>query len=210
MHSSLWQIPSSRFDVLINIWLAVSLIGKLVHCSVLTPYYKEDVLFSSQALEDQNEDGVSILFYLQKIYPGSLEMSKYRGLHDSIIPLKSSWISKYFLFLGFLVDEWKHFLQRVDCNTEEELRETEQLEDELRLWASYRGQTLTRTGIFSSILCHSFYILFSWEQLSDSNVFRSLIHWQLLHFLTVRGMMYYRQALVLQAFLDMARDEGIS
>lgn len=210
MHSSLWQIPSSRFDVLINVWLAVSLIGKLVHCSVLTPYYKEDVLFSSQALEDQNEDGVSILFYLQKIYPGSLEMSKYRGLHDSIIPLKSSWISKYFLFLGFLVDEWKHFLQRVDCNTEEELRETEQLEDELRLWASYRGQTLTRTGIFSSILCHSFYILFSWEQLSDSNVFRSLIHWQLLHFLTVRGMMYYRQALVLQAFLDMARDEGIS
>lgn len=210
MHSSLWQIPSSRFDVLINIWLAVSLIGKLVHCSVLTPYYKEDVLFSSQALEDQNEDGVSILFYLQKIYPGSLEMSKYRGLHDSIIPLKSSWISKYFLFLGFLVDEWKHFLQRVDCNTEEELRETKQLEDELRLWASYRGQTLTRTGIFSSILCHSFYILFSWEQLSDSNVFRSLIHWQLLHFLTVRGMMYYRQALVLQAFLDMARDEGIS
>ncbi|XP_052143710.1 callose synthase 3-like isoform X2 [Oryza glaberrima] len=104
--------------------------------SVLTPYYKEDVLFSSQALEDQNEDGVSILFYLQKIYP----------------------------------DEWKHFLQRVDCNTEEELRETEQLEDELRLWASYRGQTLTRT---------------------------------------VRGMMYYRQALVLQAFLDMARDEDL-
>jgi hypothetical protein len=43
---------------------------QLVYCSVLTPYYKEDVLFSSQALEDQNEDGVSILFYLQKIYPG--------------------------------------------------------------------------------------------------------------------------------------------
>ncbi|EEC74308.1 hypothetical protein OsI_09576 [Oryza sativa Indica Group] len=95
---------------------------------------------------------------------------KISRLHDSIIPLKSSWISKYFLFLGFLVDEWKHFLQRVDCNTEEELRETEQLEDELRLWASYRGQTLTRT---------------------------------------VRGMMYYRQALVLQAFLDMARDEDL-
>ncbi|KAF0934523.1 hypothetical protein E2562_025619 [Oryza meyeriana var. granulata] len=104
--------------------------------SVLTPYYKEGVLFSSQALGDQNEDGVSILFYLQKIYP----------------------------------DEWKHFLERVDCKTEEELRETEQLEDELRLWASYRGQTLTRT---------------------------------------VRGMMYYRQALVLQAFLDMARDDDL-
>ncbi|GJN22579.1 hypothetical protein PR202_gb10159 [Eleusine coracana subsp. coracana] len=68
--------------------------------------------------------------------------------------------------------EWKNFLERVDCKNEEELRfrETEQTEEELRLWASYRGQTLTRT---------------------------------------VRGMMYYRQALVLQAFLDMARDDGI-
>ncbi|RLN07693.1 callose synthase 3-like [Panicum miliaceum] len=58
----------------------------------------------------------------------------------------------------------------VHCKNEEELRETEQSEEELRLWASYRGQTLTRT---------------------------------------VRGMMYYRQALVLQAFLDMARDEDL-
>jgi hypothetical protein len=27
---------------------------------------------------------------------------------------------------------------------------------------------------------------------------------------TVRGMMYYRKALELQAFLDMAKDDGIS
>ncbi|KAK1611629.1 hypothetical protein QYE76_035302 [Lolium multiflorum] len=104
--------------------------------SVLTPYYKEDVLFSSQNLEESNEDGVSILFYLQKIYP----------------------------------DEWKNFLERVDRKTEEEVREDETLEDELRLWASYRGQTLTRT---------------------------------------VRGMMYYRKALELQAFLDMAKDDDL-
>uniref|UniRef100_A0A0E0E6M9 1,3-beta-glucan synthase n=1 Tax=Oryza meridionalis TaxID=40149 RepID=A0A0E0E6M9_9ORYZ len=103
--------------------------------SVLTPYYKEDVLFSSHNLEEPNEDGVSILFYLQKIYP----------------------------------DEWKNFLDRVDRKSEEELREDETLEEELRLWASYRGQTLTRT---------------------------------------VRGMMYYRKALELQAFLDMAKDDG--
>ncbi|PUZ78420.1 hypothetical protein GQ55_1G451200 [Panicum hallii var. hallii] len=111
-------------------------VRQMLPFSVLTPYYKEDVLFSSQALEEPNEDGVSILFYLQKIYP----------------------------------DEWKNFLERVDCKNEDELRETEQSEEELRLWASYRGQTLTRT---------------------------------------VRGMMYYRQALVLQAFLDMARDEDL-
>ncbi|EEC81348.1 hypothetical protein OsI_24536 [Oryza sativa Indica Group] len=104
--------------------------------SVLTPYYKEDVLFSSHNLEEPNEDGVSILFYLQKIYP----------------------------------DEWKNFLDRVDRKSEEELREDETLEEELRLWASYRGQTLTRT---------------------------------------VRGMMYYRKALELQAFLDMAKDDDL-
>ncbi|KAF3498742.1 hypothetical protein DY000_02056373 [Brassica cretica] len=45
------------------------------------------------------------------------------------------------------------------------------LEEELRLLASYRGQTVTKT---------------------------------------VRGMMYYRKALELQAFLDMAKDEGAS
>ncbi|KAL6630116.1 hypothetical protein ACP70R_029881 [Stipagrostis hirtigluma subsp. patula] len=33
---------------------------------VLTPYYREDALFSSQALAEQNDDGVSILLYLQK------------------------------------------------------------------------------------------------------------------------------------------------
>ncbi|MBO8631092.1 hypothetical protein INO08_15415, partial [Staphylococcus aureus] len=84
--------------------------------------------------EEQNEDGVSILFYLQKIYP----------------------------------DEWKNFLERLNFDSEEDLRKNEELEEELRLWASYRGQTLTRT---------------------------------------VRGMMYYRKALELQAFLDMAKDD---
>ena len=38
--------------------------------SVLTPYYKEDVLYSVEELNKENEDGISILFYLQKIYPG--------------------------------------------------------------------------------------------------------------------------------------------
>ena len=39
-------------------------------CSALTPYYNEHVLFSIKELEEENEDGVSTLFYLQKIYPG--------------------------------------------------------------------------------------------------------------------------------------------
>ncbi|GFZ00643.1 glucan synthase-like 12 [Actinidia rufa] len=110
-------------------------VRNMLSFSVLTPYYTEDVLFSMSHLEKPNEDGVSILFYLQKIFP----------------------------------DEWTNFLERVGYNSEEELKGSVELEEKLRLWASYRGQTLTKT---------------------------------------VRGMMYYRQALELQAFLDMAKDEG--
>ncbi|KAJ4711705.1 Callose synthase [Melia azedarach] len=111
-------------------------VQNMLSFSILTPYYSEDVLFSINGLEKPNEDGVSILFYLQKIFP----------------------------------DEWMNFLERVNCTGEEELRAKEELEEALRLWASYRGQTLTRT---------------------------------------VRGMMYYRKALELQAFLDMAKDEEL-
>ncbi|KAK1390765.1 1,3-beta-glucan synthase [Heracleum sosnowskyi] len=111
-------------------------VRNMLSFSVLTPYYTEEVLFSLHDLEVPNEDGVSILFYLQKIFP----------------------------------DEWNNFLERMNCNSEEELRMLDELEEELRLWASYRGQTLTKT---------------------------------------VRGMMYYRKALELQAFLDMAKDEDL-
>lgn len=53
-----------------------------------------------------------------------------------------------------IVDEWNNFLERMNCNSEEELRMLDELEEELRLWASYRGQTLTKTGkrfIFLSV-----------------------------------------------------------
>jgi hypothetical protein len=62
------------------------------------------------------------------------------------------------LLLTSLSDEWKNFLKRVECKNEEELREDEGLEEELRLWASYRGQTLTRTGM-TYLLCSSFSFL---------------------------------------------------
>jgi hypothetical protein len=58
-------------------------------------------------------------------------------------------------------DEWKNFLERVDRKTEEEVREDETLEDELRLWASYRGQTLTRTGILLHPSMPALYVMLS-------------------------------------------------
>ncbi|KAK9085808.1 hypothetical protein Sjap_026219 [Stephania japonica] len=102
--------------------------------SVLTPYYEEEVKYSIEELH-ANQEGVSIMFYMQKIYP----------------------------------DEWKNFLERMECENLDEL-ETKGKNEDIRNWASFRGQTLSRT---------------------------------------VRGMMYYRTALKLQALFDMAKDQDV-
>ncbi|KAL9265167.1 Callose synthase 9-like protein [Drosera capensis] len=118
-------------------------VREMLSFSVFTPYYSEIVLYSMDELRKKNEDGISILFYLQKIYPG--------------------------MFLIFLY-EWKNFLARIgrDENAQEtELFDSPQEVEELRFWASYRGQTLART---------------------------------------VRGMMYYRKALMLQTYVERIAD----
>ncbi|XP_024028224.1 putative callose synthase 8 [Morus notabilis] len=109
-------------------------VRNMLSFSVLTPHYMEDVNFSMKELHSSQRE-VSIIFYMQKIFP----------------------------------DEWKNFLERMGCASLDGLKD-EGKEEDLRKWASFRGQTLSRT---------------------------------------VRGMMYYREALKLQAFLDMAEDEDI-
>ncbi|CAM6088507.1 unnamed protein product [Calypogeia fissa] len=44
-------------------------VRKMLSFSVFAPYYEEDVMYSKQQLVKENEDGISILFYLQKIFP---------------------------------------------------------------------------------------------------------------------------------------------
>ncbi|XP_042413132.1 callose synthase 5-like [Zingiber officinale] len=111
-------------------------VRKMLSFSVMTPYYSEEIVFSKSDLDLENEDGISIIFYLQKIYP----------------------------------DEWNNFMERINCKRESEVWSNEENVLQLRHWASLRGQTLCRT---------------------------------------VRGMMYYRRALKLQAFLDMAQESEI-
>ncbi|XP_022759116.1 callose synthase 7-like isoform X2 [Durio zibethinus] len=61
--------------------------------SVLTPHYKEDVLYSDKELNKENEDGVSILFYLKMIYPDEwtnfLERMNYKPNEEDI----RKWVS---------------------------------------------------------------------------------------------------------------------
>ncbi|XWS12648.1 hypothetical protein CRYUN_Cryun37aG0108100 [Craigia yunnanensis] len=87
-------------------------VEKMMAFSVLTPYYDEEVLYKKVMLQDENEDGISTLFYLQKIYE----------------------------------DEWRNFMERMrreGMDDDDDIWEIK-LRD-LRLWASYRGQTLSRT-----------------------------------------------------------------
>lgn len=87
-------------------------VEKMMAFSVLTPYYDEDVLYKKEGLRKPNDDGISTLFYLQKIYE----------------------------------DEWENFMQRMRADgmkNDDEIFTTKSRE--LRVWASYRGQTLART-----------------------------------------------------------------
>ncbi|KAF8695981.1 hypothetical protein HU200_036860 [Digitaria exilis] len=114
-------------------------VEKMMAFSVLTPYYNEEVLYSKDQLYKENEDGISILYYLQQIYP----------------------------------DEWEYFVERMKregmSDIKELYSEKERLRD-LRHWVSYRGQTLSRT---------------------------------------VRGMMYYYEALKMLTFLDSASEHDL-
>ncbi|KAK1356352.1 hypothetical protein POM88_049608 [Heracleum sosnowskyi] len=44
-------------------------LGEYLIGSVMTPYYSEETVKSKSDLEMENEDGISIIYYLQKIYP---------------------------------------------------------------------------------------------------------------------------------------------
>ncbi|XP_031477694.1 putative callose synthase 8 isoform X3 [Nymphaea colorata] len=135
-------------------------VRSMIPFSVITPYYMEEVTFSEEELHSV-QDAVSIIFYMQTIYPGFyLLNSLFRFFYVHLfLVLSCSSISP---------DEWKNFLERIECG-DSDFTDAEKME-ELRKWASYRGQTLSRT---------------------------------------VRGMMYYKEALKLQAFLDMANEEEI-
>jgi len=89
-----------------------------------------------------------------------------------------------------VLDEWKNFSERIGPKA---------TNDEIRYWASYRGQTLSRTGnpVYRSHLLY--YDLRPWIP--------HLTPIFMVNFL-VRGMMYYKKALRLQAFLDRTSDQG--
>jgi len=69
-----FTLVSSRLSCYVRLflWFSYSYTngGFTLLCSVFTPYYSEIVLYSMNELQKKNEDGITTLFYLQKIYPG--------------------------------------------------------------------------------------------------------------------------------------------
>ncbi|KAF8011957.1 hypothetical protein BT93_I0167 [Corymbia citriodora subsp. variegata] len=53
-------------------------VHKMLSFSVMTPYYSEETVYSRADLESENEDGVSIIFYLRKIFPDEWDNFKER------------------------------------------------------------------------------------------------------------------------------------
>ncbi|KAF5754287.1 putative 1,3-beta-glucan synthase [Helianthus annuus] len=75
-------------------------VRNMLSFSVLTPYYKEDVLYSEDELHRENEDGISILFYLQKIYPDEWKNFHERTKGKRDTPEETDEIRKWVSYRG--------------------------------------------------------------------------------------------------------------
>ncbi|KAK9049637.1 hypothetical protein SSX86_031393 [Deinandra increscens subsp. villosa] len=139
-------------------------VRKMLSFSVMTPYYSEETVYSKSDLDMENEDGISIKYYLRKIFPGS------NNMNATFLLYTTSSVTHMFMWLSASSDEWENFMERINCKEDADIFENDENILQLRHWVSLRGQTLCRT---------------------------------------VRGMMYYRRALKLQAFLDMANEKEI-
>lgn len=53
--------------------------------SVLTPYYKEDVMYDKKQLNDVRDD-VTILYYLRSIFPGKILSRAYPQMFAAFYP----------------------------------------------------------------------------------------------------------------------------
>ncbi|KAF2290622.1 hypothetical protein GH714_014737 [Hevea brasiliensis] len=94
--------------------------------SVLTPYYKEDVLYSEDDLNKENEDGITMLFYLKTIYRDEWKNFEERVDHDPTYSAKEKteflrqWVSYRGQTLARTVRGMMYYKKalEVQCNLE--------------------------------------------------------------------------------------------
>ncbi|GJW18747.1 RNA-directed DNA polymerase, eukaryota, partial [Tanacetum coccineum] len=64
-----WKVINDYLPTRFNLSRRGMDIGTIVCPIVMTPYYSEETLYSKSDLDMENEDGISIMYYLQKIFP---------------------------------------------------------------------------------------------------------------------------------------------
>ena len=127
---------------------------------VLTPFYAEDLLYSARELAAKNEDGISVLYFLKTVHN-----DEWRNFLERV------GVSRQHLNLRYLIWGCVHrgyviqFCQ-VKPSEEASLWKDRRLALQLRLWASFRGQTLARTVEGMMLNEHALRLLASWEGLS--------------------------------------------
>lgn len=95
----------------------------------------EEVKFSDEELHS-DQDEASILSYMQKIYPGHLcSIFLFSPIFCCNCVCQLYFVTK--TPHSHFLDEWTNFLERLGTKVKSE---------DIRYWASFRGQTLSRTG----------------------------------------------------------------
>uniref|UniRef100_A0A2N9INZ6 1,3-beta-glucan synthase n=1 Tax=Fagus sylvatica TaxID=28930 RepID=A0A2N9INZ6_FAGSY len=223
-------------------------VREMLSFSVFTPYYSETVLYSVAELQKKNEDGISILFYLQKIYPGEggtvLEVFSFSsgGLGwnphfwrsfqdweleavDSFFDLLYSYLLQgnglvvicvySLVLLGHIEDidpvvccgpfgrtgilrPWKVSLQLMLIESCVFFKEGTQLGMENFLARIGRDENTLDQEILKSTNVNDTLELRFWASYRGQTLAR-----------TVRGMMYYRKALMLQTYLERITSEDL-
>lgn len=69
-------------------------VEKMMSFSVLTPYYNEEVHYSKEQLRTENEDGISILYYLQTIYDDEWKNFLERMRREGMANEKEIWTDR--------------------------------------------------------------------------------------------------------------------
>ncbi|KAG9156679.1 hypothetical protein Leryth_006646 [Lithospermum erythrorhizon] len=90
---------------------------EMIPFSVFTPYFKETVLFSLSELHKENEDGISVLFYLKTVFKDEWKNFKERTKRQEDGEAKIDENSEYALELRF----WASYRGQTLARTENDL-----------------------------------------------------------------------------------------
>ena len=143
-------------------------VARMQSWSVLTPFYAEDLLYSAKELALKNEVTLTLILTLTL----TLTLPSPNTNPNPNPNPNQDGISVLYFLKTVHGDEWTSFLERVGVQPKEEARlwQDRKLALELRLWASFRGQTLVRTVEGMMLHERALRLQASWEGLRGESL----------------------------------------